>query len=314
MKKLLVISAMCLAMTAQATILRVSNVSNSGAPYSDVSSAMAAAVSGDTIMVDGSTVSYSDVTIDRKIVLMGPGYWRAENGVIQEGTNPATFSAINFKTGSAGSIITGIVGSTVAVNTDHITITRCRIQGNITHSGPSTASNTVIHQCFLEGSVRGYGTIATNRTPNVQITNNIFTGKINSDGLIYALTDSYIAYNTFTNEASNVNYADESSVYGSTIEKNVAFRFGSIDTNTYNDNYVSNNIIYHDTSTDLAIKNQVLSDDVAAQVEGKGAFSGDDPYVISGIPAGPVIQDITVPATVEQGGTLNITIKLGIQK
>jgi hypothetical protein len=47
---------------------------------------------------------------------------------------------------------------------------------------------------------------------------------------------------------------------------------------------------------------------------GKGAFNGDDPYVISGIPAGPVIQDITVPATVEQGGTLNVTIKLGIQK
>ena len=72
--------------------------------------------------------------------------------------------------------------------------------------------------------------------------------------------------------------------------------------------------LYEDRTTDLTIKNQQLSEEIAAAIADKGAFNGDDPYVISGIPAGPVIQDITVPASVAQGSTLNVTIKLGVQR
>ena len=40
-----------------------------------------------------------------------------------------------------------------------------------------------------------------------------------------------------------------------------------------------------------------------------GAFGGDDPYVLSGIPFIPTITQLTVPATVTQNGTLNVTVK-----
>lgn len=40
-----------------------------------------------------------------------------------------------------------------------------------------------------------------------------------------------------------------------------------------------------------------------------GAFGGDDPYVLSGIPFIPTITELTVPNTVTQGATLNITVK-----
>ncbi|MCY7358957.1 MAG: hypothetical protein LH609_16160 [Rudanella sp.] len=40
-----------------------------------------------------------------------------------------------------------------------------------------------------------------------------------------------------------------------------------------------------------------------------GAFGGDDPYVLAGIPFVPTITELTVPNTVTQGGTLNITVK-----
>lgn len=72
--------------------------------------------------------------------------------------------------------------------------------------------------------------------------------------------------------------------------------------------------LYSDRTTDLTIKNQELSEEIAAAIADKGAFNGDDPYVISGVPAGPMIQDITVPASVQQGSSLNVTIKLGIQR
>ena len=45
-----------------------------------------------------------------------------------------------------------------------------------------------------------------------------------------------------------------------------------------------------------------------------GAFAGDSPYVLAGVPSGPVIQDLVVPTTVEMGSKMNVTIKIGMQK
>jgi hypothetical protein len=45
-----------------------------------------------------------------------------------------------------------------------------------------------------------------------------------------------------------------------------------------------------------------------------GAFAGEDPYVISGVPSGPVIKDISTQTTVEKGDKLNVTINVSIQK
>ena len=70
MKKLLILSAVCMAMTAQATVLRVSNRTNSGVPYSSISDAISAAEEGDTIMVDGSNTAYSSVTLTKRVVLI----------------------------------------------------------------------------------------------------------------------------------------------------------------------------------------------------------------------------------------------------
>lgn len=96
-------------MTAQATIFRVSNLTNSGAPYSSISDAMSAAMDGDTIMVDGSTTSYGPLTITKRVVIMGPGYLLSENGVSTEGTPSAQVSTISSDdSGAAGSVIIGI--------------------------------------------------------------------------------------------------------------------------------------------------------------------------------------------------------------
>ena len=40
-----------------------------------------------------------------------------------------------------------------------------------------------------------------------------------------------------------------------------------------------------------------------------GAFGGDDPYVLGGVPFIPTITQLTVPSMVTQGGTLNVTVK-----
>ncbi len=50
------------------------------------------------------------------------------------------------------------------------------------------------------------------------------------------------------------------------------------------------------------------------EANGYGAFAGNDPYVISGIPAGPMIEELTIPTSVEEGSVMEVTIKFGTAK
>lgn len=326
MKKLLILSAMCMAMTAQATVLRVSNVTNSGAPYSTIPAAIEAAVDGDTIMVDGSPDKYSEATgttgslnINVRVVLMGPGYLLTQNGVQSNGDLTAEISrAIKISEGGAGTIIQGLnlsSASALDIQVPNVVITRCKVDCDL--SIATGATNCVLHQNLFTGFV-GRSNYTTYVAYNAQVTNNIFMHENSTSyGILRGFNESTIAYNTFTKKttSSTSNAVLLFQMSGCTIEHNVFF--GSelaLDNNTVLDNYWGDgDSPYQELTTDLEMKNADLGEQKDAMA-GKGAFNGDDPYVISGIPAGPVIQDITVPATVEQGGTLNVTVKLGIQR
>lgn len=43
-----------------------------------------------------------------------------------------------------------------------------------------------------------------------------------------------------------------------------------------------------------------------------GAFGGDEPYIIGGVPSGPIIQELTVPQ-VTSGSTINVRVKARVQ-
>ena len=325
MKKLLILSAMCMAMTAQATVLRVSNITNSGAPYSNIPAAVEVAAEGDTIMVDGSPNKYSSTTgtlgrldIDKRLVLMGPGYLLTQNGVQSNGDLTAEISpAIRISEGGAGTIIQGVnlTGSDIDIQVPNVVITRCKVDCNV-YIG-TNATNCVLHQNLFTELVGRYN-YATYKAYNAQVTNNIFTRANSSNyGILAGFYESTIAYNTFTKKKSD-GASSAVQLYlmsGCTIEHNVFFGPElTLDGNTMTDNYWGDgDSPYQDCTTDLEVRDAYTAG-IGNELMGRGAFSGDDPYVISGIPAGPVIQDITVPATVEQGGTLNVTVKLGIQR
>ncbi len=324
MKKLLILSAMCMAMTAQATVLRVSNVTNSGAPYATIPAAIEAAVDGDTIMVDGSPDKYSEATgttgslnINVRVVLMGPGYLLTQNGVQSNGDLTAEISKdIKITDGAAGTIIQGVnlTGASVDIQVPNVVITRCKVDCDVYIS--SNATNCVLHQNLFTDYV-GRSNYNNYTAYNAQVTNNIFMRENSTSyGILRGFNESTIAYNTFTQKAKTTSsVAQLAQMSGCTIEHNVFFGPElTLANNTLLDNYWGDgDSPYQELTTDLEVKNADLGEQKDAMA-GKGAFNGDDPYVISGIPAGPVIQDITVPATVEQGGTLNVTIKLGIQK
>lgn len=309
---ILAVAAWCGA--AQATILRVNNTTGSGAPYSDLNAAIEAAQEGDTIMVDGSSTNYGDVTISKTLVLIGPGYWRVENGVIAEGASAAVVSKLTVVKDAKGTVVRGMnIEGLATLKAPQTVINRCLLKGGLNIW--NTADNCVIHQNFYNSgyAMQGYDDKYANYT---QITNNIIiTTFAHSDRRsIRRINEGYIAYNTF---AYNEILDDAiENCNNCTIEKNIGHKLGNIASCSYIDNYTSEDKwLYTDRKTDLTIKNQKFEDaEVREAVADKGAFAGDDPYVISGIPFGAVIEDVTVPASVEQGQTLNVTVKLGVQK
>lgn len=323
-KTITILAALCMVVAANATILRVSNVQGSSAPYTSLEAAHDAAASGDTIMVEGSSTTYDNFTISKPIVLIGPGFFLLENDIMKEAQNPASFYFINVQKDAEGTVIEGVhVRNSLTTEAKHTVVKRCWIFDETSTGGglALNARNCVAHQNFV-------GNISTRAfyvdDYNDQITNNIILGGIGSIG------GSYIAYNTFivdlyydTDEAEDRLESCFANVITSTIEHNIISRmdivtngWNDIDTNSFNDNFVygpkkEGQII--GWSRDL-IDTQVKEATQTHTEAGYGAFAGADPYVLSGIPSGPIITDIEMPVSVEMGSKLNVTIKVDISR
>ena len=301
-KSTLVLIAGCLAMAAQARTLRVNNISGM-APYASIQAAVDAALDGDTIMVDGSTVRYEGAKLDKRLVLIGPGYLMNENGLSASLTEAIIDS--NLEIQKEGTVLTGLrINDRFSVLAPKAVITRCRISYEAIKFS-SDANNSIIHQNLF--SLSGVA-IDFAKSQNHQVTNNLF-----KDMSIEKAHNSYIAFNT--NYGTSGSWPSVSGA-SNRVEKNIVHREDWIDNNdnTYTDNYIVSDFgHFSNTSTDKDVKERTfqLPEGVA---ETYGAFAGTDPYVLSGIPAGPVIEALTVPASVEEGSKLNVTIKLGLQK
>lgn len=293
---------------ANATIFRVSNITGSSAPYSTIAAAHDAASDGDTIMVDSSPNSYGDITLGKSVVLIGPGYWLIANNIAQEGNNTATLG--NLDISGEGTVVEGMTISGIAnINASKVVIKRCLLNyGTMSKCigfGAVGTSNCVIHQNYIYGGINTTKN-NTNQTSYLQITNNIFIGNTSTWDLIGKVDNGYIAYNIFLYGRIPL-----PAVYNTTFERNIMRASNSVaekNGNTITDNYVPGTWEYKTSMYDIEMR------DVNLPEEGKayGPFAGNDPYVISGIPAGPYIEDITMPTTVELGSSQEVTVKIGV--
>jgi len=119
---------------ALSTVYTVDNRPDSGAEYTSVNPAIQAAAAGDTIYIHPSSTSYNNVTVDRRITLLGPGHDPANS----EGLR-ATLSTITIGQNCSYTLISGLAVSSV--------------------DGYSDASNSdsiLIINNLITSSVRGY--------------------------------------------------------------------------------------------------------------------------------------------------------------
>ena len=245
-------------------------------------------------MVEGTSVYYEETTINKRLVIIGPGYWLRENGIATESAESANIQSLTTK--AEGTVVMGVhVRKLFRIEGAKTIVTRCCLEEGV--SIMKATNNCIITQNFIGGEVgSGY-----DRSYYHQITNNV-CGSIACKGI----GDSYIAYNT------SFTYWGESfwNSANCKIEKNIFFS-SDIDEgegNTIRDNYIVGKL-YKDINTDKDVRDTQLS----AEAESYGAFAGSAPYVISGIPAGPMIENLTIPMSAEEGGTFKAIIKFGEQ-
>ncbi|MBD0259039.1 MAG: hypothetical protein ICV83_25250 [Cytophagales bacterium] len=120
------IVSVLLTMPVSAKIWRVNNNTGVAADFTTLQAAHDGAANGDTLHVEGSATSYGALTLTKKLVIIGPGYYLGENPDTQALKLTAKAGYIRFFQASAGSVLMGMdmQGQNTDVHANDITIKR----------------------------------------------------------------------------------------------------------------------------------------------------------------------------------------------
>lgn len=322
MNRLLLPLLLCSFLTQAQNILRVNNNVGVNAPYTTISAAIAAAGVNDMIMVEGSILVYDNITVTKKVNIVGPGYFLTENLNLQGNPSSASLSTVSLGAGSDGSSfyglnITGGIGMSSTVN--NLTISNCRLGG---FQSNVSGNNYFISGCYITGNV-----IFSNLSNNtgVILSNNYMGGFGQGGGSLVTLTHNVIGLGisaAFNCDIRNNIFMGTSflSLNGSVIKNNVftvtqaslASAGAPVDNTNVFSATVSNLFIgLTGNTTDTQWILKAGSPAIGAGISGVdcGMYGGNTPYRPSGIQVGqPTITNITTPASVQQNGTLNVKV------
>lgn len=297
----LLLSGILLLFTATpgfARIWRVDNNSGNPADFRTLQAAHDGAASGDTLYFTGSPNGYGSLNCSKKLYMFGPGYFLGENPNTQASTLTATLSTTNFYSGSAGSVISGFrfVNAVITVSDSNITIKR-NISALMEICIHPNMSRVVIKQNYYTDqriSVQG-------NCANILIANNYLQKSeivVASDiGSSIILSHNVIRGGglEINNATCNHNILIAGTLSGSgnygSYNIGSSTQFQSFNGTGNQANVDSSSVFVLTGSTDGRWQLKSGSPAIGAGDGGEdiGMFGGDDPYVLSGLPAIPAI-------------------------
>ncbi len=300
---------------------RVSNVPGASAAYTSVQTAHDASgvLAGDTLFVEPSGLSYGDLTWTKSLVIIGNGYLLASNPETQANTGNSKLGTVVISGSTSGSVITGCdINQLYLTNNVHNIFIKRNLAHNISFDN-NPGGNIFILQNYIDGGIYSSGVWT-----NIWIENNIIPGVIN------LTQNNYVATATLLNNVMGGTL----SATGCTLKNNIAYYsnmsyFTMINCSVYNNIGVSTNF-----GTDNGNQSNVNMADVFVcwpacptySADGRfqlkpgsvatgagfggidcGAFAGNYPYVLSGLPTVPAIYYLNVqPAD----NSLNVSVKI----
>jgi len=336
---ILLTAAVCTAFAANAKIWRVNNNAGVTADFTDMPACIASAsvVNDDTIHVEASAVGYTFFTLNKRLVIIGTGYFLSganSNPGLQANPNPATLDYFFVDTLASGSqfiglnFFNGIYTANGGQGADNITITRCRLPNlYLGYQSPSAGADYTgwtINKCYITTT-----TASSRPVKNAAITNNVCSGvfDLSNAGDLNNLVRNNVfrasvnINNTyFSNNIINTGTftSTSSSVKNNTCIGNAPTGFATfVGVNGNVASELDANIFQGPTgnSTDgqwrLKAGSQAIGtgETVNSITPDRGAFGTADPYILSGIPPIPTIYSLTVPGSVPSNATtMPITI------
>jgi hypothetical protein len=288
---------------AGAGIIRVNN--NTGIPgvYVTLAAAVADAAAGDTIHIEGSVTPYTgNVTVQKKVVIIGPGYLLSSTAETQYNRETAKIDGnITFDSGSAHSILAGVehrtgtvanqpfqvnpasyAGNRVTVRSDNISIISCKLY-YVDIDAAQDRNNIFILRCFFNPGMvvtsGGAGVIS-----NLTVTNCFFRNDYNTApdnrAVILAAAGTQAGwrisqctfYNSFSVTSTHTTFNNNAFFGASAAVATVAAH----PNNTYSNNVMNFNVTA--SITDGVNSNTIRTEAVGAWFSQAGASDAADIY------------------------------------
>jgi len=186
-----------------AQVITVSNNTNTPGQYSNLQDAITAANPGDTIYVHGSNTSYGNITVNKRLTFIGPGFNPQSQFALSSYITSITLDTLVPLSSGFGSRFIGLnIGYFVKKTTefwriDDILIDRCRIASSL--STHVIGNNWIFRNCYFYWTVNN-ANLELNYYSNIIITNCIFDfssipGTTNSPAIINSNKNSVIINN-----------------------------------------------------------------------------------------------------------------------
>jgi len=333
-----IIILLCATIANSQTRWRVNNTPGVSADFTSVQAAVDSANAGDIIYIENSGIPYDNsIIINKQLTLLGPGYFLASNDSTQANKSNTMLPNVTFDPESAGSVMMGIwITNQLTVNASNVVISRNRVNNYLTLARTNEAGNIIVSQNYLNTIDNGYNS-NTNYYFTAVIMNNIIVGRVGLNEY-----GSIEFRNNLVHHDYNHSGYPTISIFNSTIKNNIIFRYPEI----YSNYAIScdgslNNTIEHNLCNQdsvLTYPNNIWEaniEDVIVNVGGPetkyylkegspaigygefgvncGAFGGDAPYILSGLPPLPHIFQTTIPISGTSNNGLPVNVKIKSQ-
>jgi len=329
----LLISFTLLSTSAQTTLI-LDNNSSDPMHYKTFAEAIEAATAGSTILVQGSGVSYGDITIDKAVNIYGPGFYIGENpGTEHMSTATAKFGEVIISNGIEGTVLSGLdIRGICTIKGDKTFVQRNRIRAVRLEN----ANDVNILQNDIHGKIDNcsFGSIYVKENcNNICIFNNYLFGE-------YTDCNNAHAQSVESTSSSSLKIKNNILQYGGTfhnsnLESNIVIS-GTIPSTSLNNNNTYFNNIFLNENSELNEKNNnitnagtlmdlfdttgektivqrfTLKENSVAKGAGEdgtdaGIFGGAEPFVPSGIPGIPTVYSIEIQTNVNDD---NLKVKV----
>lgn len=309
-----------------AAVRTVSNNASIPAQYDNLQAAVDDSEAGDTVYVSWSATSYGNVTLTKRIVMIGDGYNGGLSGKASQIAD-LIYSQTDNTENCSGSFISGfkisVVRSGLATGNpsiDDMVFTRCWITSNLYFYNTTLSSHNLHEDWYFKDCIIGTflgSNSSANRflgVSNVLFSNCIFTANLQNSGNAITFRNCNFFINTNITFFNCENMTFENSIFFDATPQtltnsvfnncltfstnNDVIPYGS---NTGNDNLVNQNPMFlgYTSAFDL-LDNIRLDDDSPAKTAGTdgtelGVFGGSKPLPdLSGEPNLPYIKSLII--------------------